>query len=233
VKPSAVYTGHHSGDTQTDGSGRAAISRGIPIAKAVAPETLLAFEMNGEPLTFLHGAPLRVVAPGFPGSAWQKWLARIELRDREHDGEKMRGTDYRLPVVPVRPGEPVDEKLFAVITDMPVNSLITSPAQNFAHAGSGALEIRGFAWSGHVPLVSVAVWADGGQDWHPAHLEEEVESFAWRRFRASLEIAGLGAIELLARATDAEGRSQPLDSAPWNPRGYGNNAVHSVRGELR
>jgi DMSO/TMAO reductase YedYZ molybdopterin-dependent catalytic subunit len=93
VKPSAIYTGHHSADVQTDGSGRAAISRGIPIAKAMTPETLLAFEMNGEPLSFLHGAPLRMVAPGFPGSAWQKWLARIELRDREHDGEKMRGTD--------------------------------------------------------------------------------------------------------------------------------------------
>jgi DMSO/TMAO reductase YedYZ molybdopterin-dependent catalytic subunit len=232
VKPSAVYTGHHSGDMQTDGSGRAAISRGIPIEKAMAPETLLAFEMNGEPLSFLHGGPLRIVVPGFPGSAWQKWLSRLELRDREHDGEKMRGTDYRLPVVPVRPGAPLDETKFAVITDMPVNSLITAPMQNFTHATNGALQIRGFAWSGHVPLASVAVSADGGNEWQAAHLEDEVERFAWRRFRATFEIAGTGPVELMARTTDIAGRAQPLDSAPWNPRGYGNNAVHRVRGTV-
>ena len=230
VKPSAVYTGHHSADLLADGSGQPAISRGIPIEKAMAPETLLAFEMNGEPLPFLHGGPLRVVAPGFPGSAWQKWLARLELRDREHDGEKMRGTDYRLPTVPVRPGEPVDEAQFKVIADMPVNSLITSPADGFQHAAGALIEIRGFAWSGHTPVLSVAVSADGGERWQTAELEDEAERFAWRRFRASVEPAGSGPVTIMARATDIQGRAQPLDSAPWNPRGYCNNAVHRVRG---
>jgi DMSO/TMAO reductase YedYZ molybdopterin-dependent catalytic subunit len=231
VKPGAVYTGHHSADMQTDGSGRAAISRGIPIEKAMAPGTLLAFEMNGEPLSFLHGGPLRVVVPGFPGSAWQKWLSRLELRDREHDGEKMRGTDYRLPVVPVRPGEPVNEAQFKVITDTPVNSLITSPAAGFLHAND-PLQIRGFAWSGHTPVLSVAVSIDGGERWHTAELDDEVERFAWRRFHLSVEPAGPGPVELMARATDIEGHAQPLDSAPWNPRGYGNNAVHRVKGRM-
>ncbi len=64
------------------------------------PETLLAFAMSGEPLHALHGGPLRVVAPGYPGSAWQKWLDRLDIRDREHDGEKMGGTDYRSPSSP-------------------------------------------------------------------------------------------------------------------------------------
>jgi DMSO/TMAO reductase YedYZ molybdopterin-dependent catalytic subunit len=231
VKASAVYTGHHSADRQTDDPGQAAISRGIPIEKAMASETLLAFEMNGEPLPFLHGGPLRVVAPGYPGSAWQKWLSRLEVRDREHDGEKMRGTDYRLPTVPVRPGDPVNEVQFKVITDMPVNSIITSPAEGFTHA-NGPLEIRGFAWSGHTPVLSVAVSADGGERWQTALLEDEMERFAWRRFHASIEPAGPGPVTIMARATDIDGRAQPLDSAPWNPRGYCNNAVHKVRGTV-
>jgi DMSO/TMAO reductase YedYZ molybdopterin-dependent catalytic subunit len=232
VKQSAVYTGHHSADRLTDGSGQPAISRGIPIEKAMTSETLLAFEMNGEPLPFLHGGPLRLVVPGYPGSAWQKWLSRLEVRDREHDGEKMRGTDYRLPTVPVRPGDPVNEAQFKVITDMPVNSIITSPANGFVQA-NGPLEIRGFAWSGHTPVLSVAVSIDGGERWQTADLQDEVERFAWRRFKASIEPAMSRPVTIMARATDIEGRAQPLDSAPWNPRGYCNNAVHRVRGEIR
>jgi sulfite oxidase len=225
VKRPAVYTAHHSGDLHTD-SDEPAISRGIPIAKALAPETLLAFEMNGEPLPFLHGGPLRVVAPGFPGSAWQKWLTRVELRDREHDGEKMNGTDYRMPRRRYAPGETVDESQFDVIVDMPVNSIITSPRDRFDARG-GKIDVRGFAWSGHVPVRSVEVSTDG-QQWLPAQLEPEAERFAWRRFRASLEVPG-GPVTLMARATDVEGRSQPLE-ALWNPRGYCNNAVQRVVG---
>jgi sulfite oxidase len=224
VKRSAVYTAHHSDDTQPD-SDAPAISRGIPIAKALAPETLLAFEMNGEPLPFLHGGPLRVVAPGFPGSAWQKWLTRLELRDREHDGEKMNGTDYRLPRRRIAPDEPIDESLFDVIVDMPVNSIITSPRDGFDARG-GKIDVRGFAWSGHVPVRSVEVSTDG-QRWLPADLEPEADRFAWRRFRASLD-APTGPVTVMARATDLQGRSQPLE-APWNPRGYCNNAVQRVR----
>ncbi|HEX5779847.1 MAG TPA: sulfite oxidase [Xanthobacteraceae bacterium] len=225
VKRSAVYTAHHSGDLQVDAD-NAAISRGIPIAKAMSPETLLAFEMSGAPLPFLHGGPLRVVAPGFPGSAWQKWLTRLELRDREHDGAKMNGTDYRLPRRRYVPGEAVDERDFDVIVDMPVNSIITSPRDGFDARG-GKIDVRGFAWSGHVPVRAVEVSTDG-ERWLPAQLEPEVERFAWRRFRASINVPA-GPLTVMARATDAEGHTQPLE-APWNPRGYCNNAVHRVRG---
>jgi sulfite oxidase len=228
VKRSAVYTGHLSPDVQVDGSGRAALSRGLPIDKSLAPETLIAFEMNGEPLPHLHGGPLRIVAPGFPGSAWQKWLMRVWVRDREHDGAKMNGTEYRLPTVPVAAGGPIDESKFAVITDMPVKSLITAPAENFV-AGVGEIEVRGFAWSGHVPVASVSVSVDGGASWRAADLEPEVDRFAWRRFRARFAAAP-GPLAVLSRATDANGRSQPLESPAWNPRGYCNNAVHRVSG---
>jgi DMSO/TMAO reductase YedYZ molybdopterin-dependent catalytic subunit len=228
IKDSAVYTGHYSPDVLPDGSGKPALSRGLPISKAMAPETLLCFAMNGEPLSPLHGAPLRIVAPGFPGSAWQKWLNRIWVRDREHDGEKMTGTNYRLPRHPVVPGAKADPSDFDVIVDMPVKSLITAPAEGATLPAGTPLEIRGFAWSGHVPVVSAEVSADGGKTWHRAALEPQAHPFAWRRFRASVMPAAAGAAILMARATDEAGRTQPVDSAPWNPRGYCNNAAHRV-----
>ena len=230
VKRSAVYTGHHSPDVQADGSGRAALSRGLPIEKALAQETLIAFEMNDQPLPYLHGGPLRIVAPGFPGSAWQKWLTRVWVRDREHDGAKMCGTEYRMPTIPVGPGEPIDESKFAVITDMPVKSLITAPAEDFV-ACAGGIEVRGFAWSGRVPVASVAVSADGGASWRAAELAPAAHHFAWRRFRAAISVPP-GPLLIMSRATDAEGRSQPLNGPAWNPRGYCNNAVHRVQGRV-
>jgi sulfite oxidase len=99
LRAEAVYTGHHSPDIYLDDSGPA-ISRGLPIEKALAPETLVAFAINGEPIPALHGGPLRLVVPGYPGSSFQKWLTRIEVRDREHDGERMRNGHYRMPRAP-------------------------------------------------------------------------------------------------------------------------------------
>jgi sulfite oxidase len=113
LRAAAVYTGHHSPDRMIGKPDRPALSRGIPIEKALRPETLIAFDMNDEPLHALHGAPLRVVVPGYPGSAWQKWLTRLDIRDREHDGEKMSGTNYRLPLDPVGPGDSIDPARFA------------------------------------------------------------------------------------------------------------------------
>jgi sulfite oxidase len=229
-KPSAVYTGHFSPDRTADGSGPA-ISRGLPMRKALAPETLVAFVMNDESLTPLHGAPLRIVAPGFPGSAWQKWLSRIVLRDREHDGALMTGTDYRLPRRPLRPGDPIDLADLAVIEEMPVKSLVTAPAGGFVARPGERIEVRGFAWSGHGPVQAVAVSADGGETWRETELEPAPDCFAWARFRALVTVGESGTVAILARATDETGRTQPLD-ATWNPRGYCNNAAHRVAGTV-
>ncbi|WP_046868064.1 sulfite oxidase [Microvirga massiliensis] len=233
VRQSAVYTGHHSPDVQVDGSGRPALSRGLPIAKALAPETLVAFAMNGEPLPLLHGGPLRIVAPGYPGSAWQKWLSGLTVREREHDGTKMTGTDYRLPVRPLAPGEPVDPADFAVITDMPVKSLITFPRNGFTVPVGASVAVRGFAWSGQTPVASLDLSADGGSTWCRAELEPEREPFAWRRFQGILVFEREGPAVVIARARDAAGRTQPLDSAAWNPGGYCNNGVHRVTGTVQ
>jgi DMSO/TMAO reductase YedYZ molybdopterin-dependent catalytic subunit len=230
IKNTAVYVGHYSPDVQVGAPDKPALSRGLPIIKATAPETLLAFAMNGEPLPVLHGGPLRIVAPGFPGSAWQKWLTRIRVRDCEHDGEKMGGTHYRLPRRPITPNEPIDPSLFDVITDMPVKSLITSPVDGFNLRLGEPLRVRGFAWSGHTALNSVSISANGGETWQLAELQPSQDRFAWQRFAALLRPPAEGALVLMARATDQAGRMQPLTSPAWNPRGYCNNSVHRVCG---
>jgi DMSO/TMAO reductase YedYZ molybdopterin-dependent catalytic subunit len=234
LTPDAVYTGHHSPDMRFDGNGPA-ISRGLPIAKARAPETLVAWALNGAPIPPLHGGPLRVIAPGFPGSASQKWITRIAIRDREHDGERMLDLHYRLPRVPVAPlapGERYDETLFDVITDVPVRAVITAPRAGFVLAAGAPLGVRGHAWSGHTPLAGVELSCNGGKSWQAAALGPLADTFAWRRFTATFAPPPTGAIEIIARASDTRGRTQPLQSAPWNPRGYGNNTVHRVGGRV-
>lgn len=232
LRPEAVYTGHHSPDRSLDGT-KPAVSRGLPIAKALAPETLVAYALNGEPIPPLHGGPLRIVAPAYPGSAWQKWLTRIAVRDCEHDGERMTGFHYRLPQRPVRPCETLDPSDFAVITDMPVKSLITCPRAGFVVPAGEPLAVRGQAWSGHTPLAGVDVSIDAGRSWQAARLGPLRDVFAWRRFETTFSNPPPGAIEIVARATDVAGSAQPLESAPWNPRGYCNNTVHRVRGDVR
>jgi sulfite oxidase len=231
VLPKAVYTGHHSPDLRLDGSGPA-ISRGLPIEKALAPETLVAFALNDEPLSALHGAPLRLVVPGYPGASFQKWLTRIEVRDREHDGERMRDGHYRMPREPVRYGEPFDHSQFEIITDTPVKSVITAPREGFSAPANEPLAIRGHAWSGHTPVAKVEVSCDGGASWSAASLGPLPGRFAWRRFSFTLDRPPPGEIEIAARATDTDGRAQPLESVPWNPRGYLNNMCHRVGGTI-
>lgn len=229
VSEAAVYVAHESPDHVVGAPDQPALSRGLPIGKAMSPETLLAFGMNGAPLDPLHGFPLRIVAPGYPGSAWQKWLTRLVVRDREHDGAKMTGLDYRMPRHPVTPDDKPDPAAFDVITDMPVKSLITQPAAEFR--ASGPLIVSGFAWSGAVPVARVDVSMDGGATWLPASLEQGAGPWAWRRFTVFGLLPAPGEVEVIARATDAEGRTQPMEPV-WNPRGYLNNAVHRIRGRV-
>ena len=225
VTAEAVYTGHHSPDLYLDDSGPA-LSRGLPIAKALAPETMLAFGLNGAPLPPIHGGPLRIIAPGYPGAASQKWLTRIELRDREHDGERMAGLHYRMPRVPMQPGDPIDESLFDVITDMPVRSVITFPADGARlPAGTKKLDLRGHTWAGDNEVKSVDISTDYGATWKTAKVDAPKNKFAWQRFTASIDLPTSGYYEVWSRATDAKGATQPFQAANWNPQGYGGNPV--------
>ena len=102
VRSSAVYTAHYGADPHLSGDPeQEALSRGVPIEKALEEQNMLVWEMNGEPLPLAHGGPLRILVPGWPGSCSQKWVTRIWVRDQEHDGQGMTGHSYRVPRHPV------------------------------------------------------------------------------------------------------------------------------------
>lgn len=229
VKDSAVYTGHYGNDPHLSGDPEiVTISRGVPIEKALAEGGMIAWAMNGEPIPALHGFPLRVVIPGYPGSVSQKYLTRIWVRDQEHDGAKMTGYSYRLPANPVAPGTEVAESDMVIMTEMPVKSLITFPETGTEVAAGEASEVRGHAWSGNGDVQAVDVSIDFGQTWQKAELDAAPNLYAWQRWRANVTLPQSGYYEVWARATDMNGVSQPAVSPSWNPRGYGNNMQHRI-----
>ena len=112
-KSSAIYTSHYSADLHLSGdASKPPISRGVRLEKAMEPHTLIVWGMNGQPLPNIHGGPVRLVVPGWAGSASQKWLTRITLIDKEHDGPGMTEFSYRVPIKPMIPGDKGDPKNF-------------------------------------------------------------------------------------------------------------------------
>ncbi|MEM7060191.1 MAG: sulfite oxidase [Pseudomonadota bacterium] len=226
VQSNVVYTAHYGADEHLSGDpDKLPISRGVPIAKAMTDNVLIAFEMNGAPLHPMNGAPLRLVVPGWPASTGHKWLTRIELRDIVHDGPKMTGKAYRVPNRKVSPGEKVETEDFVIIERMPVKSLVTFPA-NGAEVGMET-EVRGHAWSGDREIAKVDISFDFGATWQAADLDAPVNSGAWQNWRATVKLPQAGYYEVWARATDSEGEMQPF-AIDWNPKGYLNNTMHRV-----
>ena len=230
LKDSAVYTANYGADTHLSGQeGKLPISRGVPIAKAMSPYNLIAFEQNGAPIHPMNGNPLRLVIPGWPGSCSHKWLTRIEIRDQVHDGAKMTGKSYRVPRYPVAPGQEVPEEDFVIIESLPVKSLITYPETGTEISASHpAALIRGHAWAGDNKVAAkVDISIDFGSTWTSATLTEPVNDYAWQHFSADVRFPMAGYYEVWARATDDEGRAQPFTPA-WNPKGYLNNSIHRI-----
>ena len=226
VQSNVVYTAHYGADGHLSGNpDKLPISRGLPIDKAMTDNILIAFEMNGEALHPMNGAPLRLVVPGWPASTAQKWLTRIELRDQVHDGPKMTGTSYRVPAYPVAPGQDVPEEDFVIIERMPVKSLVTFPA-NGSDIGLET-EVRGHAWSGDRSISRLDISIDFGTTWQEVELDDPVNDGAWQNWRGKVTFPQAGYYEIWARATDSEGDMQPFAIA-WNPKGYLNNTMHRV-----
>jgi DMSO/TMAO reductase YedYZ molybdopterin-dependent catalytic subunit len=229
VRDSAVYLGYYGADAHLSGDpARSPISRGVPIAKAMEPESLLVFAMNGEDIPYLNGHPLRLMFGGWAASTCGKWVKKIVLRDREHDGEKMTGHSYRMPRYPVAPGTKVPEEDMAVIEALPVKSLVTFPQSGISHPRGRALELRGQAWTGEGGVERVDVSIDFGATWRRALLKPPVNRYAWQRWTAEVELPRPGYYEVWARATDDRGRSQPMVLPGWNPEGYYNNSCHRI-----
>lgn len=227
LKETALFTGHFGADPDETGSlERQAMSRGVPIAKALEEHTLLVWAMNGEPLPFIHGGPLRLIVPGWPGSLSQKWLKRIWIRDREHDGQGM--TAYRIPIHPLPPGSE-EEGETRIFESMPVRSIITVPTNRSSYAAdTRSLMVRGAAWAGDDTVTQVDCSIDGGATWIAAQMTPPRNRYDWVRWAATITLPGDGYYEIVARATDSQGRAQPFRAVNWNPRGYGCNIMHHV-----
>jgi DMSO/TMAO reductase YedYZ molybdopterin-dependent catalytic subunit len=186
-------------------------------------DVLLAWAMNGEPLAPDHGHPLRLVVPGWYGVASVKWLVEIAALEEPFTGYYQREKYVYEGEPGVPDGEPV--------TSMRVRSVIARPADG-EEVRSGAVEMAGTAWSGKARVVRVAVSADGGVTWAPARLGRAASEYGVVPWTLVWNPPGPGDYELLARATDAAGNTQPLEPR-WNAHGYGNNVAQRVRVRVR
>lgn len=228
INSDAVYIGYHAADTHLSGDpNKEPISRGVPLSKALQDETLLAFEMNGKPIPIAHGFPLRLVCGGWPASASGKWLKKISIRNKIHDGAKMGGSSYRVPCETVAPGSKVEDDAMCIIESMPVKSLITYPKTG-ALLNSKTLKINGHAWAGELKVKQIEYSIDFGSTWQLCILDQPSNRLAWQHFDASISFPKKGYYEVWAKATDTNDNSQPMVLPGWNPKGYLNNACHRI-----
>jgi DMSO/TMAO reductase YedYZ molybdopterin-dependent catalytic subunit len=229
VGADAEYVGYYGADTHLSGdSGREPISRGVPIAKALERESLIAWKMNGEDLPLQNGYPLRLVCAGWPASVSGKWLKKLVVRNQVHDGEKMAAPSYSVPKQPVAPGSRVPNEDMKVIESMPVKSLITFPKSGITHDLRERLIVRGHAWAGDDQVSGVYLSIDFGATWLPTGVNSPANRLAWQDFSGWIQFPQPGYYEIWARAMDMQGRSQPLVIPGWNPRGYLNNTAHRI-----
>ena len=189
--------------------------RALPLAHAAdaAAEILIAYAMNGEPLSPDHGAPFRIIVPHWYAVASVKWLKRIDVLTERYTGEFQTG--HYMYEWRDRPPEAVNL--------MRVRARITDPAQG-STISRGTQSVRGKAWSGTGPVTRVDVSLTGEGAWHPAQLEPPKGPYQWQDWSFDWEAIDVGRHTLRARATDAAGNVQP-EVPPWNRLGYGNNAI--------
>lgn len=229
VKDDAVYIGYYGADIHlSNDPTKPTISRGVPMAKAMEDETLIAWALNGKDIPLQNGHPLRLVIGGWPGSVSGKWLNRISIRNQVHDGPKMTGDSYRVPCRPVAPGTKVAEEDMCIIESMPVKSLITYPKSGAMIEEGRKLNINGHAWAGDNAVQEMHYSIDFGATWHKCLLEKPANRFAWQHWRAEVAFPAKGYYEIWAMATDDQGNSQPMVVPGWNPKGYLNNACHRI-----
>ena len=210
-------------DRGVEGEVEQSYERSLPVSAALREECLLAYELNGQPLPPQHGAPLRLVVPGWYGMASVKWLARITVIDRAFDGYQQR-VGYRLRQSEDEAGEALARILPRALMVPPGIPEFLS-RERLVDAAPCLLEGR--AWSGFGPIAEVSVSTDGGGTWDEAELGDQPTPWAWAGWRYVWEPPSPGRYELACRARDAAGNEQPVGPR-WNLGGYANNTVQRV-----
>jgi DMSO/TMAO reductase YedYZ molybdopterin-dependent catalytic subunit len=181
--------------------------------------------MNGAPLTLAHGAPMRLIVPGWAGQHWVKWLVSARVQNEEAEGFYYQ-TGYRLPKSPVAPGTAVKPADTLPLTTLVVKSLIARPADGET-LGPGRRDVVGIAFSGDAAIKRVEVSLHEGGDWKDARLEGPAGRGRWQLFRLPFEASAGDRLRIRSRATDTNGNVQPEVPA-WNPSGYLWNGWHTV-----
>ncbi|MDP9368842.1 MAG: sulfite oxidase [Chloroflexota bacterium] len=200
----------------SQGGDFAGMQRGLPLPVALDPDTLLAWEMNGEPLPLPHGGPVRLLVPGWGGIASTKWLVGLEVIDRPFGGPW--NTDSYVFY-------DADGTALGPVREMGVKSVIVAPGAETPVA-EGRQTIVGYAWSGRGGIARVEVSANGGATYEEARIVRAAGPRSWVRFEHPWT-ATPGQVRLRSRATDEAGNTQP-EMLPWNARGYGMHAVQEI-----
>jgi DMSO/TMAO reductase YedYZ molybdopterin-dependent catalytic subunit len=198
--------------------GSIVFERSLPVERALHPDTLLVYAMNGERLVREHGAPIRLIVPGWYGMASVKWLERVRAST-----EQFRGFfqwDRYMMV------DPTDESRREPLGTMRMRSIFTEPV-NGSTLSRGHHHIRGLAWSGSATVERVDISTDAGESWLPAYFTSRAQPYAWRHWEFGWDPDAAGSYNLQSRATDVHGDTQPVE-ANWNRLGYANNAIVSV-----
>ena len=202
--------------------------KSVPMWKALDPDTLIAFEMNGAPLPLANGFPARLVVPGWTATYWVKALADLQVTDKVFDGFWMK-TAYRVPkgMFGVSGFESQDTEQNSPITAIKVNSLVVAPDPGAPLAVGRRAEVMGIAWDGGSGIRSVEVSLDGGANWREARLARELGRYSWRQWRYAFKPRTAGVQNVMVRAFARDGSTQ-VDKLIHNPAGYHHNVVQSV-----
>jgi DMSO/TMAO reductase YedYZ molybdopterin-dependent catalytic subunit len=203
--------------------------KSLPVWKALDENTLVAYEMNGEPLPHWNGFPARIVVPGWTGTYWMKHVTSITALGKPFDGFWMKGA-YRIPLNRFPLVEHFASQMTDAnepITEMVVNSIITNVASGQQVAVGRAFDVRGVAWDGGRGIAGVDVSIDGGRSWRAATLGPDHGRFSFRSFSQSFTPTDRGALTVMARASNRAGATQTLEMIP-NPAGYHHNVIQRI-----
>jgi DMSO/TMAO reductase YedYZ molybdopterin-dependent catalytic subunit len=203
--------------------------KSLPIWKALDENTILAYEMNGEPIPRWNGYPVRLVVPGWASSYWVKHLTDIDVSPRPFQGFWMNPA-YRIPkgaFATVDRFVSQESETTMPITDLVVNSLIVSPTEGQKLEAGSTATVRGIAWDGGGGISRVEVSWDGGTTWRSAELGKDHGRFSFRPWSCEVALPRAASCTLAARAVNRIGQTQTAELI-WNPSGYHHNVIHRV-----
>jgi DMSO/TMAO reductase YedYZ molybdopterin-dependent catalytic subunit len=206
--------------------------KSLPVDRALDAHTLIAFEMNGEPLPHWNGAPVRLVVPGWTATYWVKHLTSINVEPKAFDGFWMKSA-YRIPTgaFPGARFASQENAQTTPITEILVNSLVTSHASGDRLERAQRAELAGWAWDSGSGISAVEVSLDEGRSWRQTTLGAEAGPYSWRGFRMALDTSKPGPLQIAVRATGRNGARQPEQLTP-NPSGYHHNIIQTLTLEV-